>query len=209
MPRSPRSVQSDIEGDSATMTDDIRVNVSPHRRRRLWPRRRRRRLRARSGSEYERGPPVRLRPSGGRRPDGPGAGGPAADGHAADARPALDLTDAQKDRIKAIADSHQGRVQGARDRARAAQQALEDAITADTIDERPIRQKSADVAAVDADWRSRARTSTPRCSRSSRADQKAQLQEDPREHEETQSSAARTARPARYAAGCGSRRAGV
>jgi protein CpxP len=63
----------------------------------------------------------------------------------------LELTDAQKDQLKAIADSHQNDWKALADRARTARTALNEAVMADTIDEALIRQKSAEVAAVDAD----------------------------------------------------------
>src|SRR5215468_5240892 len=63
----------------------------------------------------------------------------------------IGLTDTQRDQIKAIADSHKDEWQMLGDRARKAHEALNDAVTADTIDDALIRQKSADVAAVDAD----------------------------------------------------------
>jgi len=72
----------------------------------------------------------------------------------------LELTDAQKDQLKAIADSHKDDWKSLRDRARAAHQALNQAVMADSIDEALIRQKSAEVAAVEADMavaRARAR----------------------------------------------------
>src|SRR4051812_7581423 len=64
---------------------------------------------------------------------------------------ALQLTDAQRDQIKAIAASHRDEWQALGTRARTAHQALQAAVTANTIDETAIRQKSADLAAVDAD----------------------------------------------------------
>ena len=63
----------------------------------------------------------------------------------------LELTDAQRDQIKAIADSHKDDWKALADRARTAHMALNEAVTADTIDEALIRQKSSEVAAVDAD----------------------------------------------------------
>src|ERR1700736_4104118 len=63
----------------------------------------------------------------------------------------LNLTDTQKDQIKAIADTHKDEWKSLADRARAAHQALNALVMADTIDEASIRQKSAEVAAVDAD----------------------------------------------------------
>lgn len=63
----------------------------------------------------------------------------------------LQLTDAERDQLKAIAQSHHDEWQALGDRARAAHQALAAAVTADTIDETTIRARSADVAAVEAD----------------------------------------------------------
>jgi Spy/CpxP family protein refolding chaperone len=63
----------------------------------------------------------------------------------------LNLTDAQRDQIKAIADSHKDEWKALAERERTARTALNNAVTADTIDEAAIRQKSAEVAAVDAD----------------------------------------------------------
>jgi Spy/CpxP family protein refolding chaperone len=63
----------------------------------------------------------------------------------------IGLTDAQRDQIKAIADSHKDEWQALGDRARKAHEALNEAVTADTIDDALIRQKSAEAAAIDAD----------------------------------------------------------
>jgi Spy/CpxP family protein refolding chaperone len=65
--------------------------------------------------------------------------------------PRLGLTDAQKDQVKTIAESHRDEWKALGDRARTAHEALHDAVTAETVDEALIRQRSADVAAVDAD----------------------------------------------------------
>ncbi len=65
--------------------------------------------------------------------------------------PEIGLTDAQRDQIKAIAQAHNDEWKALGDRARTAHEALNDAITADTIDDGAIRQKSAEVAAIDAD----------------------------------------------------------
>jgi protein CpxP len=73
----------------------------------------------------------------------------------------LNLTDAQKAQIKTIADSHRDEWKALGDRARTAHQALQQAVTADTVDEGLIRQRSAEVAAVEADMavaRARAHT---------------------------------------------------
>ena len=63
----------------------------------------------------------------------------------------LQLSDSQRDQVKAIAQSHRDEWQGLAQRARTAHQALAAAVTADAVDETLIRQKSAEVAAVDAD----------------------------------------------------------
>src|SRR5262245_31709127 len=65
--------------------------------------------------------------------------------------PDLNLTDAQKQQIKSVAESHKAEWQAFGDRARTAHQALEAAIGADTVDEGLIRAKHAEVAAVEAD----------------------------------------------------------
>jgi periplasmic protein CpxP/Spy len=95
-------------------------------------------------------------PFSGRGPGGPGGrgrfGGPGGPmGMLPMLGRQIDLTDAQKDQIKAIADSHNDDWTALATRARAAHQALNAAVMADTIDEALIRQKSAEVAAVDAD----------------------------------------------------------
>ncbi|HJZ77400.1 MAG TPA: Spy/CpxP family protein refolding chaperone [Vicinamibacterales bacterium] len=63
----------------------------------------------------------------------------------------LDLTDAQRDQIKAIADSHKDEWKAIFDRERTAREALYAAITADAVNDVLVRQKSAEVAAVEAD----------------------------------------------------------
>ena len=61
------------------------------------------------------------------------------------------LTDAQKDQVKAIVDSHRDEMKAIADRGRPAHEALDAAITAETFDEATIRARSMDVATVDAD----------------------------------------------------------
>jgi protein CpxP len=63
----------------------------------------------------------------------------------------LDLTDTQKEQVKAVLDSHKSEMEAIGTRMRTARKALNDAVTADTFDEGAIRAKSADVAVVDAD----------------------------------------------------------
>jgi Spy/CpxP family protein refolding chaperone len=63
----------------------------------------------------------------------------------------VSLTDAQREQVKAIAQSHRDDWKALTDRARTAHMALNAAITAEPLDEVLIRQKSSEVAAVDAD----------------------------------------------------------
>jgi periplasmic protein CpxP/Spy len=63
----------------------------------------------------------------------------------------LQLTQSQRDQVRAIADSHRDEWKALADRLRTAHGALDAAMTADTIDETLIRAKSADLAAVEAD----------------------------------------------------------
>jgi Spy/CpxP family protein refolding chaperone len=91
-------------------------------------------------------PPFRGR---GMGPGGRGPGGPM--GMLPMLGPRIGLTDAQKDQIKAIADTHKDDWKALADRSRTAHMAIEAAISADTIDEATIRQKSAEAAAVEAD----------------------------------------------------------
>lgn len=105
-------------------------------------------------------------PFSGRGPGGPGGrgrfGGPGGPmGMLPMLGRQIDLTDAQRDQIKAIADSHKEDWTALATRARTAHEALNAAVMADTVDEALIRQKSSEVAAVDADMavaRARAKT---------------------------------------------------
>src|SRR5262245_19116741 len=91
-------------------------------------------------------------------PDGPGRFGPGFGGGFDGPMGmlpmlgrALNLSDTQRDQIKAIADSHRDEWKALADRERAARAALMAAVTADTIDDAAIRQKSAELAAIEAD----------------------------------------------------------
>ena len=86
-------------------------------------------------------------------PDGPGRfGGPGGPmGILPMLGRDLGLTDAQRDQVKAIAESHKADWRVLADRARDAHMALNEAVTTAPIDEALIRQKSSEVAAVDAD----------------------------------------------------------
>jgi Spy/CpxP family protein refolding chaperone len=63
----------------------------------------------------------------------------------------LGLSDAQKDQVKTIMQSHADEFKALAGRAGTAHGALEQVMMADTVDDGAIRQKSADVAAVEAD----------------------------------------------------------
>jgi protein CpxP len=63
----------------------------------------------------------------------------------------LGITDAQRDQIKTIAESHRDEWKALGGRARAAHEALNLAVTAEAVDETLIRQRSAEAAAVEAD----------------------------------------------------------
>jgi Spy/CpxP family protein refolding chaperone len=63
----------------------------------------------------------------------------------------LDLSTDQRDRVKQIVDSHRAEQQAIRQRAMAAHDALQTAVTATVFDEGLIRAKAAEVAAVEAD----------------------------------------------------------
>jgi Spy/CpxP family protein refolding chaperone len=89
----------------------------------------------------------------GMGPGGPGRfGGPGGPmGLLPMLGPRFGLTEAQRDQIKAIADSHKDEWKALADRGRAAHMALDEAITADEVNDALIRQKSTEASAVDAD----------------------------------------------------------
>ncbi|HEY1910039.1 MAG TPA: Spy/CpxP family protein refolding chaperone [Vicinamibacterales bacterium] len=98
--------------------------------------------------------PPPFRGQGGRGPGGR-MGGPGGAGGAMGMLPMLgpqlQLTDAQKDQVKAIVTAHTDDWKALADRERTARSALNDAVTADTVDESLIRSRSADVAIVESD----------------------------------------------------------
>jgi Spy/CpxP family protein refolding chaperone len=63
----------------------------------------------------------------------------------------LDLSDAQRDRVREITTSHRDEQRALDERARTSHQALDAAIIASPLDEAAIRGKAADIAQVDAD----------------------------------------------------------
>ena len=103
---------------------------------------------AQDGNTNQAASPFRGR---GMGPGGPGRGPGGPMGMLPMLGPRIGLTDAQKDQIKTIADTHKDEWKALADRGRAAHMALDAAISADAIDEALIRQKSAETAAVDAD----------------------------------------------------------
>ena len=106
-------------------------------------------LHAQDGNTTQQPSPFRR----GMGPGGPGRfGGPGGPmGMLPPLGPRLGLTDAQRDQIKGIADAHKDEWEALSDRGRAAHLALEQAVTADTVNDAVIRQKSADASSVDAD----------------------------------------------------------
>jgi protein CpxP len=86
-------------------------------------------------------------------PGGPGfRGGPGGRfGMGGFALRGLDLTDAQREQVKAIMESHRDEQKAIGDRMQAARKALHEAIAADTFDETAVRAKAAEIGAVEAD----------------------------------------------------------
>ncbi|HKB13182.1 MAG TPA: Spy/CpxP family protein refolding chaperone [Vicinamibacterales bacterium] len=89
----------------------------------------------------------------------------------------LNLTDQQRDQIKAIADSHKDEWKTLFDRERTARQALMAAVTADTVNDALVRQKSAELAAVEADAAVARAHAFAEVTQILTADQKAKLKE--------------------------------
>jgi protein CpxP len=95
--------------------------------------------------------PGPLGPGGGfgrRGPGGPGMRGPG--GPMVSLR-GLDLTDTQREQVRAVMASHQAEFEAQAQKLGPARKALTDAVTAETLDESAIRQRAADVAALEAD----------------------------------------------------------
>jgi len=83
---------------------------------------------------------------------GRGRGGPGGPGGIlGPAFERLDLSDAQKARVKEILDSHQNDLRTLGTRSMTAHQALDAATTADSFDEAAVRTRSAELAAIDTD----------------------------------------------------------
>jgi protein CpxP len=63
----------------------------------------------------------------------------------------LDLTDAQRDQVRAVMQSHRAEFEAQAQKLGPARRALNDAVTAETLDEAAIRQRAAEVAAIEAE----------------------------------------------------------
>jgi protein CpxP len=100
-----------------------------------------------------------------QNPDGPrgsfgdrrgGRGGPGGfDGPMAMLAPRmaerLGLSEAQRDQIRSIVDSRREDMRGLGEKARAAREALQEAVTAEVMDEGLIRARAADLATIESD----------------------------------------------------------
>ncbi len=80
-----------------------------------------------------------------------GPGGPGGAGGILPGLRGLDLSTTQREQLKVAMDSHKAEFDAQRDKAVAARQALQAAVAAETFDEGAVRQKSADLAIVEAD----------------------------------------------------------
>jgi periplasmic protein CpxP/Spy len=82
---------------------------------------------------------------------GHGRGGPGGPGGSGFPLRQLDLTDAQREQVKAIFDSHKDEFQAIGERLKTARQAQVAAIETQPIDETAIRAKTTELSAVEAD----------------------------------------------------------
>jgi protein CpxP len=87
-------------------------------------------------------------PGGRGRMGGPGRGGPLAGLPLRQ----LNLSDAQREQVRAITESHQAEMKAVGDRAMTARQALHAATTSPSFDEGAVRARAAELAAVEADF---------------------------------------------------------
>jgi Spy/CpxP family protein refolding chaperone len=102
------------------------------------------------GAGAQMGPRGQMRRGGPMRPGGPGGpGGPLGE-FLREAR-ALNLSDAQKEQLRGIAQARQSAAQATGQRVFVARQALEAAVTSSALNEAAVRQAAADLAAVEAD----------------------------------------------------------
>jgi protein CpxP len=103
---------------------------------------------AAQGGGRDGGPGGRFGGPGRGGPGGPGMMGPGILGPGFQR---LDLTDAQKEQVKSIVESHRDEIRALNDKAMKAHEALDAAINAAAFDEGTVRTKAADVAAIDAE----------------------------------------------------------
>ena len=88
----------------------------------------------------------------GRGPGGPG--GPGRPGGPMGVIPglrALNLSDTQREQIKAVMDAHKGEFDAQMQKAGPARKALNDAVMAESFNEATVRQKATDLATAEAD----------------------------------------------------------
>lgn len=90
-------------------------------------------------------------PGGGFGRRGPGGPGPGGRGGMVPGLRALDLSEAQREQVKAVMETHQAEFEAQARKLGPAHQALRDVITAETLDETAIRQRAAELAAVEAE----------------------------------------------------------
>ena len=91
-------------------------------------------------------------PAGPGRPGAMGRRGPGGPGGPLDLPlRGLALTDTQQEQVRTALDGHKAEFEAIRTRMQAARTALQAAVTADAFNEAAVREKSVDVAAVEAD----------------------------------------------------------
>jgi protein CpxP len=90
-------------------------------------------------------------PGGPGGPGGFGRGGPGGPLAGLPIRE-LNLTEAQREQVRQIVESHQAETRAVAERAMAARQALHAVTTSPTFDEAQVRAKAAELAAVEADF---------------------------------------------------------
>lgn len=95
--------------------------------------------------------PGGFRPGGGFGRRGPGGPGPGGPGGLVPGLRELDLTEAQREQVKAVMESHKAEFEAQAQKLGPAHQALGEVITAETLDETAIRQRAAELATVEAD----------------------------------------------------------
>lgn len=93
-----------------------------------------------------------MRPGGPGGPGGPGMRGPGMRRQGLGLPLGqLELSDAQREQLRAITGSHATSFLAIQERLRTARRALNDAVTGEAFDEATVRQRAADLAAIEAD----------------------------------------------------------